>query len=408
MAQTITLPELGDCKIFTENIEPSAMEQIKSLLGEDAFKGCKVRIMPDVHAGASCVIGFTANLGDKVIPNLVGVDIGCGMRVYKFNKEVNIDLETFDKVVRLVVPAGNNVFKNSNWTIENFLKELHCYSRLRNLPRLMSSIGTLGGGNHFIELDKDDEGNTYLVIHSGSRNLGKQVCDIYQDMAYHYCFDVDKQQIQNTIDALKREGRQTEIERELKKLLPSPRVLHKDMAYLEGELRDNYLHDMELCQRFAEWNRHTIAVNIMNVYKTILGSHLHVTDCFETIHNYIDFRSGIIRKGAISCNKGERVIIPMNMRDGSLICVGKGNEDWNYSAPHGAGRIMSRKQARKTLRVEDFKQSMEGIYTSTVNENTIDEAPMVYKPMEEIIRNIEPTAAIETIIKPIYNFKAEE
>lgn len=192
MAQTTTLPELGDCKIFTENIEPSAMEQIKSLLSEDAFKGCKVRIMPDVHAGASCVIGFTANLGDKVIPNLVGVDIGCGMRVIKFDCDVNIDLETFDKVVRLAVPAGNNVFKNGNLFVMSLLKRLCCYSRLRNLPHLESSLGTLGGGNHFIELDKDDDGNTYLVIHSGSRNLGKQVCDIYQDMAYHYCFDVDK------------------------------------------------------------------------------------------------------------------------------------------------------------------------------------------------------------------------
>lgn len=408
MAQTITLPELGDCKIFTGNIEPSAMEQIKSLLSEDAFKGCKVRIMPDVHAGASCVIGFTANLGDKVIPNLVGVDIGCGMRVVKFGYDVNIDLETFDKVVKLVVPAGSNVFKNGNSFVMSFIKELRCYSRLRNLPHLESSLGTLGGGNHFIELDKDDEGSTYMVIHSGSRNLGKQVCDIYQDMAYHYCFDVDKRQVQNTIDTLKQEGRQSEIEQELKKLMPRPRVLHKDMAYLEGELRKNYLHDMVACQRFAELNRYFIAENIMRVYEIASGTRLHTTDCFETVHNYIDFGSGIIRKGAISCSKGERVIIPMNMRDGSLICIGKGNEDWNYSAPHGAGRIMSRKQAREILRVEDFKQSMEGIYTTTVNENTIDEAPMVYKPMEEIVRNIEPTAAIETIIRPIYNFKAEE
>lgn len=408
MAQTITLPELGDCKIFTENIEPSAMEQIKSLLSEEAFKGCKVRIMPDVHAGASCVIGFTANLGDKVIPNLVGVDIGCGMHVIKFDCDTNIDLETFDKVVRLVVPAGNNVFKNSDWSVWSHLKKLRCYSRLRNLSHLMNSIGTLGGGNHFIELDKDNEGNTYMVIHSGSRNLGKQVCDIYQDMAYHYCFDVDKQHIRNTIDTLKREGRQSEIEQELKKLLPTPRVLHKDMAYLEGVMRENYLHDMALCQRFAELNRHTMAANIINVYGIVSGTKLYVENSFETIHNYIDFSSGIIRKGAISCNKGERVIIPMNMRDGSLICIGKGNEDWNCSAPHGAGRIMSRKQARETLRVEDFKQSMAGIYTTTVNENTIDEAPMVYKPMKEIVRNIEPTATIETIIKPIYNFKAEE
>ncbi len=408
MAQTITLHELGDCKIFTENIEPSAMEQIKSLLSEDAFKGCKVRIMPDVHAGASCVIGFTANLGDKVIPNLVGVDIGCGMRVIKFDCDVNIDLETFDKAVRLAVPAGNSVFKNGNLFVMSLLKRLCCYSRLRNLPHLESSLGTLGGGNHFIELDKDDDGNTYLVIHSGSRNLGKQVCDIYQDMAYHYCFDVDKQQIQNTIDTLKREGRQSEIEQELKKLLPSPRVLHKDMAYLEGELRDMYLHDMSLCQYFAGLNRHFIAENIMDAYKIESGMQWHIVNSFDTIHNYIDFTSGIIRKGAISCNKDERVIIPMNMRDGSIICIGKGNEDWNYSAPHGAGRIMSRKQARETLRVEDFKQSMDGIYTTTVNENTIDEAPMVYKPMEEIVRNIEPTAAIDTIIRPIYNFKAEE
>ena len=396
---------MRNLKIFTNNIEDSAREQIDLLLEQDAFKDCKVRIMPDVHSGAGCVIGFTGNLGDKVIPNIVGVDIGCGMLCVELGK-IDINLERLDRVIRNFVPSGMNVHENA---VVNFdFNKLRCKWQLKNKDGwLEKSLGTLGGGNHFIEIDVDDEGNKYLVIHTGSRNLGKQVAEIYQNEAIEHCsYRAEMfEEINTTIKVFKEQGLQHEIQgklMEIRQKYEGKTKLPKELCYLEGNLRDDYLHDMELCQDFAMLNRWYIADIICKVMDIKPINH------FTSVHNYINFEDNIVRKGAISARKGEKVIIPMNMRDGCIIGIGKGNEDWNYSAPHGAGRTMSRNIARQSLSMEDYKQSMEGIYTTSVNEDTIDEAPMVYKPMEEIIKYVEPTIEITKIIKPIYNFKANE
>ena len=398
---------MKDLKIFTNNIEQSAKEQIDLLLEQEVFKDCKVRIMPDVHAGAGCVIGFTGNLGDKVIPNIVGVDIGCGMLCVELGN-IDIDLEELDKVIREYIPSGMNVHKEK---VKDYdFTQLYCYKELKNKDGwLEKSLGSLGGGNHFIEIDIDDDNNKYLVIHTGSRNLGKQVAEIYQEKAIEYCSYKKEMQEEkkNIIKELKEQGRQKEIEQaliEISKKYEGKTKLPKDLCYLEGELREKYLHDMKLCQEFAYLNREWIYGEIVSK----MGLALCVEDWFQCIHNYINFEDNIVRKGSISARKGERVIIPMNMRDGCIIGIGKGNEDWNYSAPHGAGRTMSRNIARQTLNMEDYKKSMNGIYTTSVNEGTIDEAPMVYKPMEEIIEHIKDTVEVVKIIKPIYNFKASE
>lgn len=444
---------MRDLKTFTENIEDKAKEQIDLLLEQETFKDCKIRIMPDVHAGAGCVIGFTGNLGDKVIPNIVGVDIGCGMLCVELG-DIDIDLEKLDKVIREYVPSGMNVHKEISDIIPNFsyfinennLKKLKCYKELKNKDNwLEKSIGTLGGGNHFIEIDVDDENNKYLIIHTGSRNLGKQVAEIYQNKAIEHCSYIKEatKEIEECIKTYKEQGRAKEINNELKRIREKyydKYKLPKDLCYLEGELKEDYLHDMKICQKFAKTNRITIAkiiimrlfdysnvVSCANSHDEILkficfdkddglkpdsfGGHLEYSDlykCFETIHNYISFEDNIVRKGAISARKGERVLIPMNMRDGCIIGIGKGNDDWNQSAPHGAGRIMSRIQAKETFTMEEYKESMKDIYTTSVNEETLDEAPMVYKPMQEIIDCIGDTIEIERIIKPIYNFKASE
>ena len=396
---------MRDLKIFTNNIEQSAKEQIDLLLEQEAFKDCKVRIMPDVHAGAGCVIGFTGNLGDKVIPNIVGVDIGCGMLCVNLGKE-DLDLKELDEVIRKYIPSGMSVHEEAVAYFD--FTQLYCYKQLKNVDGwLEKSLGSLGGGNHFIEIDVDDENNKYLVIHTGSRNLGKQVAEIYQNKAIEYCsykkeLEAEKQ---NIIKAYKEEGRQREIQEaliEVSKKYEGKTKLPKDLCYLEGKDREDYLHDMKLCQEFALLNRSYIA------YKICKEMSILSEDYFQCIHNYINFEDNIVRKGAISARKGEKVIIPMNMRDGCIIGIGKGNEDWNYSAPHGAGRTMSRNIARQTLSMEDYEKSMDGIYTTSVNKDTIDEAPMVYKPMEEIIEHIKDTVEIEKIIKPIYNFKASE
>lgn len=399
---------MKDLKIFTNNIEQSAKEQIDLLLEQEAFKDCKVRIMPDVHAGAGCVIGFTGNLGNKVIPNIVGVDIGCGMLCVELGN-IDIDLEKLDKIIRKYIPSGMNVH---NEKVKDYdFTQLYCYKKLKNKDGwLEKSLGSLGGGNHFIEIDIDDNNNKYLVIHTGSRNLGKQVAEIYQNKAIEYCsykkeMNDEKQRV---IKEYKEQGREKEIQQaliDINNKYNGKTKLPKDLCYLEGKDREDYLHDMRLCQEFAVLNRNLIAIKIMrelNCGLSFDGNNFH------TIHNYINFEDNIVRKGSISARKGERVIIPMNMRDGCIIGVGKGNEDWNYSAPHGAGRTMSRNIARQTLNIEDYKKSMNGIYTTSVNEETIDEAPMVYKPMEEIIKYVEPTIEITKIIKPIYNFKANE
>ena len=398
---------MKDLKIFTSNIEDKAREQIDLLLEQEPFKDCKIRIMPDVHAGAGCVIGFTGNLGDKVIPNIVGVDIGCGMLCVELGN-IDLDLKKLDEIIHNSIPSGMNV---NDEVYEYFdISKLLCHKELKNKDGwLEKSLCSLGGGNHFIEVDIDEDNNKYLVIHTGSRNLGKQVAEIYQNKAIEYCSYKEemKQEIQDTIKEYKEQGRQQEIQQkliEIHKKYEGKTKLPKDLCYLEGQLRKDYLHDMKICQKFASKNRELIATKIINK----LGLYLFIEEHFETSHNYIDFEDNIIRKGSIKANKGKKVIIPMNMRDGCIIGIGKGNDDWNQSAPHGAGRTMSRNMARDVLNVEEFKETMNGIYTTSVNEGTIDESPMAYKPMEEIIDYIKDTVEITKIIKPIYNFKASE
>ena len=397
--------ENKNLKIFTNNIEDEAVKQIDLLLQQEPFKDCKVRIMPDVHAGKGCVIGFTADLGDKVIPNIVGVDIGCGMLCVKLGK-IDIDLEKFDKIVNDYIPAGRNIREIKLTDFEK-IKYLYCLRELKETNKFNKAIGTLGGGNHFIELNVDDENNKYLVIHTGSRNMGKQVADYYQNLAIELCSGKEEmwKRKAEIITTYKEQGRKQEIQKALKELEKEYKgnqpELPNELCYLTGEYREDYLHDMKICQEYASLNRKYIALEILNNYGII------AMNKFETIHNYICFDDNIVRKGAIRANKGERVIIPINMRDGSIIAIGKGNEDWNNSAPHGAGRIMSRMQAKKTFQLDEFVKSMEGIYTTSVVEETIDEAPFVYKSMQEIIDNTKDTIEIEKIIKPIYNFKAK-
>lgn len=426
---------MKNIKIFTNNIEQEATNQINELLGQEAFKDSKIRIMPDVHAGKGCVIGFTGDLGNKVIPNIVGVDIGCGMLCVELGN-IDLDLERLDKIIREYVPSGMNVHENQRYKFLE-LEQLYCYKLLKNKDNwLEKSMGTLGGGNHFIEIDVDEDDNKYLVIHTGSRNLGKQVAEIYQEKAIKYCSYEDemKEAKQKLIKEYKEQHREKEIQDKLieisKKYEGKPK-LPKDLCYLEGKLREDYLHDMKICQEFAKDNRLCIAKQILcnyfqlpyyEGYKSVRLRMEKMFTCgwltkdmdvmnfcyFETIHNYISFEDNIVRKGAISAKKGEKVLIPMNMRDGCIIGIGKGNDDWNCSAPHGAGRIMSRIKAKETFNLEEYKESMKNIYTTSVNENTIDEAPFVYKPMQEIINNIGNTVDIIKIIKPIYNFKSDE
>ena len=392
-------------KIFTKNIEDKALDQIHNLLAQPAFADCKVRIMPDVHAGAGCVIGFTADLGDKVIPNVVGVDIGCGMLTNELGK-ILIDFEKLDNVIRKKIPYGMSVHAEDRNDFPEMI-DLYCFNHLKNISWLSNSMGTLGGGNHFIEVDEDNEDNKYLIIHTGSRNLGKQVADYYQSLAIER-INGNKQElnakVNQIIKELKEAGRQTEISGAIKVLRENFNSIEKmpnELCFLTGQDRLDYLHDMTICQNFAKENRRRIASEICNAMGWEATS-------FETIHNYIDFDTNIIRKGAISANKGERLLIPINMRDGCIIGIGKGNEDWNYSAPHGAGRVMSRIQAKANIPIAEYRESMEGIWSSTVSEDTLDECPMAYKPMKEILKNIEPTVSVERTIKPIYNFKASE
>ena len=402
---------MKNLKIFAKNIDEEALKQINELLEQDAFKDSKVRIMSDVHAGKGCVIGFTGDLGNKVIPNIVGVDIGCGMLCIELGN-VELDLEKIDNIIRKYVPSGRNVHEKTQSKFVD-LKKLYCLKELKNNNDFLErSLGTLGSGNHFIEVDKDEDNNKYLVIHTGSRNLGKQVASIYQNKAVEYCsYKKEMQEEKEKIKLeYKKQGRKSEITAALidvEKKYEGKTKLPIDLCYLEGENREKYLHDMKICQEFARNNRLCIAKQILFNYFNIdnLDNNFKY---FETIHNYISFEDNIIRKGAIAARSGERVLIPMNMRDGCIIGIGKGNDDWNKSAPHGAGRIMSRNKAKETVRIDEYKNSMSGIYTTSVNEDTIDEAPMVYKPMQEIVECIKDTVEIEKIIKPIYNFKASE
>ena len=383
----------NNCKVFTNNIDNETISQIISLLNMPYMKGEIVRIMPDCHAGKGCVIGTTMTLNNQcVVPNLVGVDIGCGMFALKL-EETDIDLKALDRNINEKVPSGFSVHEHPITTFDK-LKDIRCNINIDNANR---SLGSLGGGNHFIEVDKDKDGCLWLVIHTGSRHLGIEVCTHYQKAGKTNNL---KEEIEATILDLRNKGLEKEIESTIKEIKEKTPVIPKELAYIDGKLFDDYINDMKITQEYARLNRQIIAKIIIETMN------LHIVDSFDTIHNYIDTDNMILRKGSISAQKGERVIIPMNMRDGSLICIGKGNPDWNYSAPHGAGRIMSRGKAKDNISLEEFQSVMDGIYSSSVCEATIDEAPQVYKPMEEIISNIEDTVDIIDVIKPVYNFKA--
>lgn len=385
-------------RIFTDNIENEAISQIYELCNQEFVNGCKVRIMPDVHAGKGCTIGTTMEIKDKVVPNLVGVDISCGILCIRL-KEKEIDFQKLDDIIRKYVPSGMNVREKAidNSEIRKIgLQKLKCINNV-NMDRAEKSLGSLGNGNHFCEIDVDKEKNLYLVIHSGSRYLGKQVAEYYQKIATNDLNNNTKEKIA-LIEKLKNEGREKEIEYVLK-VFDKPKI-PSYLAYLEGIHLKNYLYDVGIIQKYAHINRKTIANEII----TRMG--LTIEEEFTTCHNYIDLDNMILRKGAISAQKGEKLIIPINMKDGAIIGIGKGNPDWNYSAPHGAGRIMSRSKAKELVSLEEFKKSMNGIWTTSVCQSTIDESPMAYKPIEEIVENIKDTVTIERIIKPVYNFKA--
>jgi RNA-splicing ligase RtcB len=387
---------------YTGKLESAAEAQIKAVCDRTEFVNCKIRIMPDVHAGKGCTIGTTMTISDKIVPGMVGVDIGCGMETVKI-AEREIEFVTLDKLIRREIPCGREIRDTEHaLNAEIDLTSLRCVSEV-NLVRARRSIGTLGGGNHFIEVDRNDNGELYIVVHSGSRHIGTEVADWYQDEAYRSLSGGSKKQITEAIAALKTEGREREIAETIKRLRKTETaVIPKDLAYVSGELFEDYIHDMKFIQRFAVLNRQAMTEVILS------GMGLTETDRFTTIHNYIDTDSMILRKGAVSAKRGERLLIPINMRDGSLICVGKGNDDWNQSAPHGAGRLMSRSAAFKNLSMDEYTAEMSGVFTTSVNKETLDESPMAYKPIDEIILHIEPTAEIVERVRPVYNFKANE
>lgn len=400
------------CKIFTDNCDNETISQLTDLLNQESVKGSKIRIMPDTHAGKGCVIGTTMTLQDKVIPNLVGVDIGCGMLAIKL-KEKEIDLKLLDEVINKYVPAGFEIHESP--VSRSFADKIIAPV---DVDKAFKSLSSLGGGNHFLEIDRDSRGNLWLVVHTGSRHLGIEVCEYYQNRAYEKLQESAKggslkQLINSTISELKTAHREKEISKQIEKIKAdyereNNTKVPRELAYLTEQDFDDYIHDMQLTQQHAAINRKCIADTII----TKMDLHPVSKDCcydedyFDTIHNYIDCDNMILRKGSVSAKLGEWLIIPMNMRDGSLICIGKGNPDWNYSAPHGAGRIMSRSQAKDKVNLVDFEESMKGIYSTSVCTSTIDESPFVYKPMQEIMDNIKDTVEIVDIIKPIYNFKA--
>lgn len=392
----------NSAKVFTEVIDQGAVAQIIELCSQPMSEGTSIRIMPDVHAGAGCTIGTTMTVKDKVVPNLVGVDIGCGMETVKL-KEKHIELQKLDKLIYERIPSGFGIRDKAHRYNERInLAELYCFDYI-NSVRAERSIGTLGGGNHFIEADKGEDGSVYIVVHSGSRHLGVETAKYYQEEAYRRLNGSSKNDIDALVERMKAEGRDKQIQAEIKKLKNTKTTaVPKHLAYCEGELFEQYIHDMRIVQQFAMLNRQAIMDEI------IKGMHLHVTEQFTTIHNYIDTEAMILRKGAVSAQSGEKLLIPINMRDGSLICTGKGNPDWNCSAPHGAGRLMSRSQAKQSFTVSEFKKQMNGIYTTSVSAQTLDECPMAYKSMEDIVDNIGDTVEINEVIKPIYNFKAGE
>lgn len=389
--------------VYTNDIEDTAHEQLEAVCNASYLADCKVRVMPDVHAGKGCTIGTTMTIHGKVVPNMVGVDIGCGMYTVKL-EDKSIDFNELDATIRKHIPSGRAVRSDVHQFAEQVdLNKLQMAS-MCDIDRAYRSIGSLGGGNHFIEVDKDNDGHLYLVIHSGSRHLGVQVADYYQDAAYWQLSGKKKQNINAVIAELKAQGRHKEISETVKKLKVdlTESEIPRDMAYVSGLLFDDYIHDMRITQHFAMLNRKAMADEI------IRNMRLTVADEFTTIHNYIDTDAMILRKGAVSAKAGEQLLIPINMRDGSLLCVGKGNPDWNQSAPHGAGRLMSRKKAKEKLDLGDYRDAMSGIFSTCINNGTLDEAPMAYKSMDAILKHIAPTVNVVKVIKPVFNFKAEE
>ena len=392
----------NQAKIFTDVVDSASIAQVQELCNQEFTVQSRIRLMPDIHAGKGCTIGTTMTIADKVVPNLVGVDIGCGMETVRI-RESRMELEKLDKLIYSRIPSGFSIREKAHRYLDKIdLSQLYCAGHV-DLLRAEKSIGTLGGGNHFIEVDKDDEGNLYIVVHSGSRHLGVEVASYYQDQGYRVLNRTDEASVKAFVEELKAQGREKEISKELKKLKNTKRTsVPRELAYVQGELFEQYVHDMKLVQQFAMLNRQAMMDEILK------GMKLHVEEQFTTIHNYIDTDHMILRKGAVSAQAGEKLLIPINMRDGSLICVGKGNADWNFSAPHGAGRLMSRAQAKQSFTVSEFKKQMAQIYTTSVNKTTLDECPMAYKGMDAILDNIGPTAEVVKIIRPIYNFKAGE
>ncbi len=387
---------------YASVIENDAIEQIRRMCDYEFTEGSKIRIMPDVHSGKGCTIGTTMTVIDKAVPNIVGVDLGCGMYTVNLGK-VELDFEKLDEACHYV-PSGMNVWQGRQERFD--LEKLRCYRALKDSKRLERSLGTLGGGNHFIEVDVASDGTKYLVIHTGSRNLGKQVAEIYQNLAVELNRGMEDyfKMRDEIIRTYKEQGRRSEIQAALKEIAwkkaNGPTTIPEDLCFLYGQYFEDYLADVEICQQFAKRNRELIAEIILD------RCNLTATDAFHTIHNYIDTGEMILRKGAIAAHKDEKVLIPINMRDGSVLAVGKGNAEWNYSAPHGAGRVMSRNKAKQVLSLDEYKKAMEGIYSTSVNEETLDEAPMAYKSLNDIIDVIEETVDVIEVIKPIYNFKA--
>lgn len=396
-------------KVFTENIEQQTISQIIDLCNQDFIKGSSVRIMPDCHSGKGCVIGTTITIKDKVVPNLVGVDIGCGMLCVELDN-IELNLPAIDNFIRENIPHGFNIYEHSQTDYKEEISNLKCF---RDIPKSAKefnrALGTLGGGNHFIEINVDDDGNKYLVIHSGSRNLGHQVASYYQKRAGEYhngLNDAYEDARVKMIAEYKTRGKRQELQKalfELKERYRRVSNINNELCYLEGKFMEDYLYDMKIMQRYAIINREIIGKKII---EECIGLKFNKLNKFQTIHNYINLDNMVLRKGSISAQKDEIVLIPINMRDGSLLCRGKGNPDWNYSAPHGAGRLMSRSKAKEMLNLDDFKKSMEGIYTTSVSESTLDEAAFAYKPIEDIVNNIQDTVEILKVIKPIYNFKS--
>lgn len=391
----------NQAKIFTDVVDQASIAQVIELCNQEFTAGSRIRLMPDVHAGAGCTVGTTMTITDRVVPNLVGVDIGCGMETLRL-REDSLDFQALDRLIRREIPSGFGVRqKNHPFYQKIDLQKLKCSNHV-DLARAAKSMGTLGGGNHFIEVDRDEQGALYLVVHSGSRHLGVETAKYYQQAGWRTLNRGDRQDFQQLAASLRSQGRAQEIEAQIAALKKQRPSISKELAYVSGWLMEDYLHDMRLVQQFAALNRQAMLERIVS------GLGLRVDESFSTVHNYIDTDAMILRKGAVSAQAGERLLIPINMRDGSLICTGLGNEDWNCSAPHGAGRLMSRSAAKAAFSLEEFQRQMEGIYTTSVDRSTLDECPMAYKSMEDIVRCIGPTARIERVIRPVYNFKAGE